>query len=121
MTHAKQYVTFLYPGIFLSEEETRAVETRDVGGLAVPEGAFAFQFFERLEIDVDGERLVGKPRNRSGRYYPEGRVMTVADVLLDERDNRILISNMEGNGWDRVVKTRCGNYQPFTDDDVVLP
>ncbi len=116
----KQFVTFYYLGIFMSEESSQEVESRDVMALDVPDSAFAFEFWERTETEVDGEALKGQPKNRSGRYYPEGRVMSVADVLVEDTDNRILVSNMENNGWDHVVKTRRGNYQPFLATDRVI-
>jgi hypothetical protein len=116
----KQYVTFYLPGVFLSEETTRAVESRDVGSLDIPEYAFAFQFWEREEIEQGGEVLKGSKQNVSGRHYPGARLMDVADVLVEEPNNRILVANMEGNGWERVVRTRAGNYQPYNKGDVIL-
>ena len=32
----------------------------------------------------------------------------------------ILLSNMRGNGWDSVVKTRFGSFRPVNDEDIVI-
>lgn len=120
MSETKHYVTFFYPGAFFAEESTVAVDSRDPAAVAVPETAFAFEFFDREEADVNGEVLRGAPKNRSGRYYPGGRLMDVADILVFEPNNSILVANMQANQWEHVVRTRAGNYQPFKENDVLV-
>lgn len=116
----RTWVTFFYPGSLLEEAASQPVETRDVERLTIPEGAFAFQFFDRtdgvLELDGDLIEVTGKPKNHSPRYYPDGEVLTLADVA----PGSYLEQNMRGNGWDRVVRTRRGNVQLLDDGAVIL-
>ena len=119
MAKTKQYVEFLYPGALVPESEVREVPNREAS-VEVPKGCFAYKFFERQETESeDGEVLLGRPRNYSGTHY-FGKVMSLDDVKREMPNQRTLISNMEGNGWDRVVQTRRGNYQPFTEQDVLV-
>jgi hypothetical protein len=115
------YVELLYPGIFLPEESTMKVAHRDpITTARCYPAAYSFQFYDltTVEVIVDGKSRTasGDRKNLSPKYYPNGRVLTQKEVASEDGDHRILISNMEGNGWDRVVKTRAGNYQPFEKD-----
>src|SRR3989344_1115482 len=112
MTKTKQYVEFLFPGSLFPESEIRKVPNRQAS-VQAPKGCFGYKFFERQETEAeDGEVLLGRPRNYSGTHY-FGKVKTLNDIRREMPDQRTLISNMEGNGWDKVVQTRRGNYQPF--------
>jgi hypothetical protein len=119
----KQYVEFYYPGIFMSETNTKEVATRCVAELEIPDECFGFCFFEKQEIVFEGEKLVGKPRNHSGIFYPGGVLYSVGELMAKNQNGKydILISNMKCNKWDLVVETRKGNFQPFYEDkDVIL-
>ena len=115
----KQYVEFFYPGAFVSESEVREVPNR-VASVDAPEECFAYKFFERQETEAeDGEVLLGKPRNYSGTHY-FGKIKSLDDIKREMPNQRTLISNMERKGWDKVVQTRRGNYQPFTEQDILV-
>lgn len=118
----KHYVTFLYPGILFPEESTYEVETRDPAKLDIPKGAYAFTFHDQEVTTFEGETLTGKPKNHSARYYiaDNACVYTLEEVKNLFPDKRILISNMEGNGYKRVIRCNKGNFQPFEDDDVLI-
>lgn len=119
MTNLKQYVEFLYPGILFPESEIREVSDRD-SLIDAPKNCFAYQFFERQETNAeDGEVLLGKPKNYSGRFY-FGKLKTLEDVKKETPEARTLISNMESNNWNPVVLTRRGNYQPFGERDQIV-
>lgn len=117
----KHYVTFYYPGIMFDEDETRELAERGKVG-KVPKGAFGYQEWDREEIERDGEVLRGKPKNHGPMIY-FGEVYTVADVerLKPQSDYRVLLSNMRGNGYDRVVRTVRGNWKPLDENVNVLP
>lgn len=115
----KQYVTFLIPGSFFPNEQTEEIFSRNQV-LDIPDNCFAYQFFDREEVEQDGELLVGNKKNVSGRFYL-GKTMTAQEIEAEGGHNQILLANMKINGWDKVVKTRMGNYQPIEKDDVVLP
>lgn len=113
----KTYVEIFYPGSFFPE--TKVQEVKDRTPIDLPNGAFAFSFFDREETKINGEVLYGKEKNRSGRFYA-GELFTLEEVKEKFPENRILISNLENNGYDRVVKTIRGNFQPFTSNDTML-
>ena len=107
MSGIKHFVTFYYTGSFMSEETTEEISTRSE--IDIPKYAFCYQFHD----EVGGEKI-----NKTGRYYL-GEVQNIEQVQSLNTDGKldILISNMKSNKWDLVIKTRLGNYQPFTDDD----
>ena len=114
----KQYVTFYYPGILMNEKEVKLISSRR-DKIEIPKGSFGYRFFDRIETRVDGETLKGKPKNHSGIYYL-GRKMSLAEVKKELPKEKILISNMEGNGYKYVVKTIRGNFQPFEKRDKII-
>lgn len=114
----KHYVEFYYPGSFVSETSTEEIESR-TANFEIPKYCFGFMFFDQEETLLDGETLYGNRKNKSNFFY-FGKAYTLAEVKKTFPDARILISNMKGNGWDSVVKTRRGNFQPLEKEDVVL-
>ncbi len=122
----KTYVKVYYPGIIFSEDEVVEVGNRDVKKVAKKyKNAYAFRFFDqaRADVKIDGQtkKVFGEERNGSKTYYPGGEVLTLADVKRLDGDHKILISNMECNGYKKVVRSRVGNFQPFDDkkDEVI--
>jgi len=120
----KHYVEFFYPGIFIAESDIKNVESRNPSKIKIPNGCYGFHFFDRSEITIENEyhepeTLIGKSRNHSGMFYL-GKVMTLNEVKREIPDASVLISNMEINNLDKVIKTRCGNFQPFHKMDTVI-
>ncbi|MBQ3022110.1 MAG: hypothetical protein IJD91_02120, partial [Clostridia bacterium] len=81
---------------------------------------YGFRFFTkgRTEADLDS-RVVAE----SGTYFINGVVETLEEIKAKgDPNNRILISNMECNGWDKVVTTHNPYKwtQPFTENDAVV-
>lgn len=116
------YLTYFYPGSFFSEEESKEIPKRNVASAikGASPGAFAFQFYDRTKIVVDGETLWGPVKNKSPKHYIGGRVYTLSEVEATFPTEKILISNMRGNGYKRVIKTRRGNFQPLGEHDVLV-
>lgn len=121
----KTFVTVWYPGSFFAEEDTHEVKERDPMAIAgkYPR-CFAFKFFDQVcgETEIGGEKqkVRSKPRNESPKYFPGGKLMNAEEVEKTVPNSRILVTNMRGNGWDQIVKTRVGNFQPFEKDCEVL-
>ncbi len=118
----KQYIEFFYPGSFVSESSAQEVADRTPPA-ELPKGAYGYRFFARSEVTQDGETLRGQPKDYSGMTY-YGEVMTLEEVkaLTPSSDYRILVSNIECNGWDRVVRTIRGQFMPLNaGDSVVTP
>ena len=125
----KHCVTFLSPGTFVSEETTKEIVSWDVD-LAlemVPNikeryGATPYGFFfttrERDEDDFDSHQT-----KKSNLYYLGGTISTLEEVRnRADPDDRILISNMENNGYDKIiVNTNSWKWtQPLRKGDIVL-
>ncbi len=125
----KHFVTFYSPGTFVAEQSTKAIDSWDVDAAqkmaenvkerydAIP---YAFQFSTRTRGSDDLDSHVSE---RSPMYFVNCKVETLAEV--EERNDpkeRILRSNMRGNGYDRIAVTTKGWKwtQPIKADDVVL-
>jgi len=114
----KHYIKFLHPGSFWPEETIIEIEDRSKIP-EVPKTAFAYEFFDMEETELDGEKLYGNRKNKSARTYL-GEVLTYEQVEKSVPDSRILLSNMKSNGWEKIVKTRMGNFQPLEEGDTVI-
>lgn len=118
------------PGSFFSEQSFHAVPERTIeAALAVlPASAFRFRFYDALAatVDVEGEpQTVRKNENTSAWHYAGGTIYTLAEMealnIAEAGRYDILLSNMRGNGWDRVIHTPKGNWHPWEDDFVYVP
>lgn len=117
----KHFVAFTHVGSFFSEESTQEIPSRELflaKDVDWPRGAYCYQFFDREEVTVDGETLVGKPKNKSPNYF-RGEIFDKERVKREVQPNTILLSNMENNGWQFVVKA-FGRYFTMNDGDVVV-
>lgn len=125
----KHFVTFYSPGTFVHEETTKPIAEWDTD-LAMEMSkditerhdsrpfCFVFSTRERGSEVLDSSEI-----KRSGRYYLGGTVETLEEVKRRATgDDRILISNMECNKWDRIITTETPwkMSQPLESDDVVL-
>jgi hypothetical protein len=125
----KHFVTFLSPGTLFSESNTLPIEMWDVR-LAIKMAddihqrydatPYGFYFTTRVRELEDFDSRESK---RSRMCYLGGVILTLADIKArnDDKDH-ILISNMEGNGYGRVIQNDNSwrVTQPFMDGDVVL-
>ena len=123
------FVTFYSPGTFVPEQTTKEIDDWDVEKAkqiaqdvkerynAVP---FGFRFTTRSR---DSNELDSKVTDTSNMYYLGGTVLTLAQVeAKNDPDDRILISNMKGNGWDRII-VNTNSYKHTTnlnEGDIVL-
>jgi hypothetical protein len=123
------FVTFYSPGTFVAETTTKPIPSWDVEkakamakGIKERYGAlpYGFQFITRTRGAKDLDSKVSKT---SPMYYLGGKIETLAEVKAraTEKD-RILIANMEGNGYKRII-TNDNSWiwtQPLKDSDIVL-
>ena len=128
-TVSQDFVVFLSPGSFVHEATTKAISSWDIEQAAemaheITERwyatPFAFYFITKSRGPDDLDSHVSA---RSPRYFLGGTVKTLTEIKAERNpENRILISNMEGNGWDRVIvnDNSWRVTQPLDDDDVVL-
>jgi hypothetical protein len=112
------YVSYLYPGSFFPETQTEQVERREPEELIknMKNGCYAFFYHDRTTVvDDEGNEFVGETENRSKRYVFVDSIYNTDDIKKMNTSGRhdILLGNMKSNGWDKVVKTNQGNFQPF--------
>jgi hypothetical protein len=119
--------TFYYPGSFFAEDVTRTISEPTLAAAveAQPnDGWFAVEV-KRTPVKTfrsdDGEERVlpdGKAVKVAKWYV--GTAYTAEQVEALDGDHKILVSNMRGNGWATVCRTRRGNWQPVEEGDEVL-
>lgn len=126
---SKHFVTFYSPGTLCAESNREPIDSWDVDTavamarsilqrhVATPYG-FEFTTRSRGPEDLDS-----KVTSKSPFYWLGGTVETLDEVKARATDkDRTLISNMEGNGWKRII-TNNNSYrwtQPLKDTDTVL-
>jgi hypothetical protein len=118
----RTFVRYKYPGIIVPEESFREIKQRDPVETAqtAPKGVYAFQFYDVHYATIDGIDMSSAIVNESPTYFINGEKLSLADVKRDMPDKTILISNMECNHWDHVVRTQMGNITPMDDGDVIV-
>ncbi len=127
----QHFVTFYSPGTLLSEQTRKPIEKWDTDVAiemsktinerhwwATPYG-FRFTTRGRGPDDLDSKEI-----DRSGMYFLGGRVETLEQVRQRaDPAEQILLSNMESNGWARIVVDAgrsWGMKQPLQKGDMVL-
>lgn len=130
ITVKQHFVIFSSPGTFFDETSERPVERWDVDAAVAMMGEikerygarpFGFHFVTRGRGPND---LDSKVISRSGFYYVGGKVLTLEEIAAkNDPDDRILLSNMRGNDWDRVWQSTEGwrATKPLLPEDTVLP
>ena len=126
----QHFVTFYSPGTFVAETSTKPIKSWDTKVAcamarkiherhgATPYG-FVFTTNGRKKGALDSREI-----KRSCTYYLGGQVFTLADVVKrNDPNDKILISNMKGNGYKRIIQNDNSWRwtQPLDDDDIVLP
>ena len=118
----KHIVIFSWPGFFFADSKPHPISdwnvteamkiARDYKDLP-----YCFQFITRERADDDLDSHVSK---RSGMFYIGGTVFTLDEIKAEhDPNNRILLSNMENNNWDRIIRVR-GWTQPFEEGDHIV-
>ena len=125
----KHFVTFFSPGTMVAETTTKGIASWNVeeakrmaGEIKERRGAkpYGFQFTTRGRGKND---LDSKVVDRSLFYYLGGVVLTIEEIKArNSPKDSTLISNMECNGWDRIIQNDNSWrwVQPLEDGDVVL-
>lgn len=125
----RHFVTFYSPGTFVSETTEREIASWDTAlacemakNIVERHGArpygFRFSTRERGDNDLDS-RVV----ETSGTYYLGGTILSLDDIRSrNDPGDRILISNMQNNGYDFVIEN-VNSYRitlPLSENDHVL-
>ena len=125
----KHFVTFLSPGSIVSEQSEKPIDSWDVkqamnmaDKICERHNASPYAFYFTTRSRKNDE-LDSKVTKRSNTYHLGGTVKTLAQVKAEnDPDNRILISNMECNGYKKIIvnDNSWRSTQPLKKDDVVL-
>jgi len=129
VTLIKEYVKFLSPGTIMAETNIHEIEERNVD-LAIELARsikqrynarpYGFRFVTRAREDHE---MDSKIINTSHMYYLGGEIQTIEQVRKNNLSSeRILLSNMECNNWDRIIinNNSWKWTQPLKKDDIVL-
>lgn len=130
MSHIKQdFVVFYSPGTFMSEETRKPIDSWNVEKAM----EMAHDITERHGATPHGFRFVtyenkgtlnSEQTAKSNFYWLGGRIETLAEIeQRNDPSERILRSNMQSNGYDKVV-VNDNSYRftgPLMEGDVVLP
>jgi hypothetical protein len=125
----QNFVCFLSPGTFFNEETSKPIEHWDVAlamemSKSIKEryGATPYGFYFYTKGRKDDE-LDSKIINKSTMYFLGGKIDTLAEIKArNDPADRILISNMENNDYDKVIiNTNSWKVtQPFGPENVLL-
>lgn len=125
----KHFVTFFSPGTFFAETNEVEVDSWDVQAAVAKAKTinqrynakpYGFQF-KTVELVNNGwDKKVTKTSNM---YFLGGQVLTLEQIKAkNDPKDEILISNMENNGYDRVIEN-SNSYKitlPIRKGDIVL-
>jgi hypothetical protein len=113
-----RYVEYLHPGLLFSENSY--VKFPEGGLTGKRPHTFGYRLVEREEVEGESGELTGEWKVCSP-WTMHGREETVEEIRERADPNeRILLSNMECNGYKRVCRTEYGQAIPLKDDDVVV-
>ena len=125
----QHFVTFYSPGTFVAEQTSKPIDAWNVDDAvamaaliterygAKPYG-FRFSTRGREDNELDSKEIASGPM-----HYIGGKIETREEIAARADPNdRILLSNMECNGWERVWTTTEGWRwtQPLKPEDVVI-
>lgn len=116
----KHFVEFFSPGTFVAENTVKEIESWDVDKAK----EMAKNIIERYNSKPYSFRFITREKEKiirkSGFYFINGKVETLEDVKAkNNRDDKILISNMENSSWNKIVTTFSPWRwtQPFDDSN----
>lgn len=118
----KSYVEKIYRGILFSEPSVEEVTERDPMQVENDGQMQGFRFYDK-EYVVDGEKSYdGETSNYSNWIY-FGKRLSLDEIKAkygNNPDYRILIGNMEGNGYNYVCHTQAGSFLPMEEGDMTF-
>lgn len=122
-TETKNFAEYLLANIMVDDTSVVEIERLDaqVALKAMPKRAYGFRLFQRRVTKDEDETVMKSDRlNETGMHYPDGQYWTLAKVKKEMPDEKILIRNMEGNHWPRVIRNRHGQFCPPRDNDIIM-
>ncbi len=115
MKKTQTYVEFFMPGLIAAERAVEKVSDRS-DPKVIPPGTYAYWFFDRIEGELDGESVVGAPKNYSKFTY-FGKTIPAAVFKNTSRCSPALKKHIEDNKIQMLVETKSGKVFPFAEGD----
>lgn len=118
----KSYVEKIYRGVLFSESSSSEVEERDPMKIENDGEMQGFRFYDK-EFVVDGEKSFGGEKSNFSKWIFLGKRLSLDEVKAlygNNPDYRILISNMEENGYQYVCYTQVGSFLPMQEGDMTF-
>ena len=118
----KSYVEKIYRGVLFSESSISEVEERDPMKIENDGKMQGFRFYDK-EFVVDGEKSFDGEKSNFSKWIYYGKRLSLDEVKAQYGNNpdyRILISNMEGNGYQYVCHTQAGSFLPMQEGDMTF-
>jgi hypothetical protein len=115
-------VCFMFHGAFSIETSIEIVESRNHEAIKIPQSCFAFYFFDRTVIKIDGEKDIfdiDEQKNQSGRYFYGGGILTLEEVSKKVPDSSSMQEIMKQQNW-KAIRTPFGKYQFFDEKTDIL-
>ena len=118
----KHYVTWLFPGSFVSEKTTVEWDGMVIG--EKPKNAYGYYTRKQDEIHdpYSGETFKGEiyndPSNLGTTYF--GEEFNAEQAKMHPEATPTLKWNIDINKWDRIVRTIQGRWFPINADDKVV-
>lgn len=119
---SKSYVEKIYRGILFSEASISEVEERDPMKIENDGKMQGFRFYDK-EFVVDGEKSFDGEKSNFSKWIYYGKRLSLDEVKALYGNNpkySILISNMEGNGYQYVCHTQVGSFLPMQEGDMTF-
>lgn len=122
----RHFIRFFSPGMIVANTKMVRVDggRPDPETVEFPDGAYAFEIVEQDVVTDGDDEFLGASKSIGPVYYhPDSKIETLDEVRQNHPDETILISNMETNGYDRIVFSRDGHWAQFFDPDkaAILP
>lgn len=116
----KHYAELHYPGIFFAKIAIVEVAERNIESVNIPNNVYAYRFFDRNEMIVCGEKLVGDTTNYSPMTYL-GEEYSLEEIQEDFPECAAsLVYKMEYSKCAKVVRTPQGEWYPLKEGEIVI-
>ena len=118
----KTYVEKIYRGLLFSESSIKEVAERNPMQVENDGKMQGFRFYDK-EYVVDGEKTYDGEKSNYSKWIYFGKRYSLDEIKAkygNNPDYRILISNMEGNGYNYVCHTQAGSFLPMEEGDMTF-
>ncbi len=113
------YVEFVFPNVFMDGSSYEQIKERKDELVHIPEGAYAYRFFDRTLAIINGEVLLGEKRNYSNYAYI-GTEYSLSEIKRLFPKNQHIIEKLECCEGCRAIRTIAATWAFVGKDDTVI-